>query len=61
MKTESLKFNEYKVTFDKRGKILTKELTKRKSVMISKIDADEMNTATKATKLYYEQAKEPKK
>ena len=56
-----MKYNEYKVLeTNKRGKILKKELTKRNHVMISVLDAREMNADYVKTKLFYEKVKEVK-
>jgi len=54
-----MKFLEYKLTLDRSRKIVKKELTERGHVMISDLDAAEMNLSSLDTKLFYE--KEPTK
>jgi hypothetical protein len=50
-------YNEFKVTFDDKGKIIEKNLTKRGTVRISEFTANVNNSYTDSTKLLYELAK----
>jgi hypothetical protein len=61
-KLQDQKYLEYRVTLDKKGEIIKKELTDRGHVVISERDAMFNNRPGKmnGTKLYYELAEKPK-
>lgn len=50
------KYNEYKVILNQEGEIVQKLKTKRGFVMITKVDAEEMNADFTKTKIFYEDA-----